>query len=154
MEWNEIVSVVDIKDEEWLISLPKYQQDTIKDLLSIKEPEDAAIAWLTATTQNTSPFSAKNEDSSSYFDSIKAELYKLLCGNPEYDEERKELSGIIKSQDNRTLIVSSISGIIGSKVGLAGTFIAPVTVLLFMTISKVSINAWCEWQKENKEISS
>ncbi|MCZ2258264.1 hypothetical protein [Sporosarcina sp. G11-34] len=122
--------------------------------METKEPEDAAIAWLTATTENTSPFSAKKEDTSSYFDSIKNELYKLLCGNPEYDEERIELSGIIKSKDNKTLIVSSISGIIGSKVGLSATFIAPVTVLLFMTISKVSINARCEWQKGSKELSS
>lgn len=152
MEWNEIVSEIDNKDEEWLLSLPKYQQDTIKSLLSDKEPEDAAIAWLTATTQNTSPFSAKKEDTNSYFDAIKKELYKLICGNPEYDEEREELSKIIKSKDNNTVMVASISGIIGAKVGLAATFIAPVTVLLLMTISKLSINAWCEWQKENKEL--
>ncbi|PIC74006.1 hypothetical protein [Sporosarcina sp. P17b] len=150
MKWNEIVSTFDIPNEEWLITLPKYQQSTIKELLNIKDPEDVAIAWLTATTQNTSPFSAKKEDSSRYFDLIKIELYKLLCGNPEYSEERKELNGIISSHNNKTLVVSSISGIIGSKVGLAGTFIAPVTVLIFMTISKVSVNAWCEWQKQDE----
>src|SRR5699024_885202 len=124
-------------------TLPKYQQNTLSELLVNNTPEKVAITWLTASTQNTSPFSTKQENTNTYFEMIKKELHKLLCGNQEYEKERKELSIIINSDNNKKMLISSISGIIGSKVGLAATFIAPITVLLLMAATKVSLNAWC-----------
>ncbi|MFJ7371948.1 hypothetical protein ACIQV0_01160 [Lysinibacillus capsici] len=146
MLWNEIDKIINIEDMEWVSTLPNYQQETVKNLLYNQTPEEAAIVWLTSTTQNTSPFSAKKTDSSSYFTAIKNEFNKLLCGNPEYEEERKEINGILASENNKTLLVSSISALIGVKVGLVASFVAPVTVFILMTVSKMSINAWCEMQ--------
>lgn len=152
MEIDIFSQMIEDKEYNWIETLPKYQQNTLSDLLSNNTPEEVAITWLTASTQNTSPFSAKQENTNTYFEMIKKELHKLLCGNKEYEKEREALSGIISSENNKKMLISSISGIIGSKVGLAATFVAPITVLIIMTITKVSLNAWCNLQVEKNEM--
>jgi hypothetical protein len=47
------------EDKFWLDTLPNYQRDIVSELLNIKSYEEAAIAWLEASVDNTSPFSAQ-----------------------------------------------------------------------------------------------
>ncbi|MDQ0164079.1 hypothetical protein [Aeribacillus alveayuensis] len=63
MEWNEIKAIIGDNEKDWIKTLPKYQQETINELLTSQNCEMAAITWLAATTQNTSPFSAMRENS-------------------------------------------------------------------------------------------
>lgn len=62
MEIDIFSQVIEDKEYNWIETLPKYQQNTLSDLLANNTPEEVAITWLTASTQNTSPFSAKQEN--------------------------------------------------------------------------------------------
>jgi len=134
----------DERDEEvWLKALPAYQSDVVEELLKVKSPEDAATAWLEASIDNTSPFGGQPQPKRKYLELLKVEVRKLLCGSPEYDNERNELDELAKSPANKTAIVSMVSAVIGAKVGLAATFIAPAIVIIFIMVAKTSLNAWC-----------
>jgi hypothetical protein len=43
-----------------------------------------------------------------------------------------------------------MSAAIGKTLGAAGAFIAPVIVLLILSIGKMAVNAWCEMRKETR----
>jgi len=139
----------EIDEKAWLEALPVYQADIVEDLLKVKSPEDAATAWLEASTDNTSPFGGQHKAKRKYLEFLIVEVRKLLCGSPEYDNERNQLEKVAQSPVNKTAIVSTVSAIIGAKVGLAATFIAPVIVIIFIMIAKISLNAWCAMTTTN-----
>ncbi|MFJ8521408.1 hypothetical protein [Bacillus cereus] len=131
---------------DWLNSLPDYQKEIVSELLTSNSHEDAAKAWLEASIGNTSPFSAEQNSDNKYFTQLKKEVYKLVCGDPKYAAEREEFTQLIQSPDKKTVLVSWISTLIASQVGLAASFVAPVIVIILMALAKTSINAWCEIQ--------
>ncbi|PGM45484.1 hypothetical protein [Bacillus thuringiensis] len=131
---------------DWLNSLPNYQKDIVSELLTSNSHEDAAKAWLEASTGNTSPFSGEQKPKKNYFMLLKKEFFKLLCGDPKYAAEREEFTQLIQSPDKKTVLVSWISTLIASQVGLAASFVAPVVVIILMALAKTSLNAWCELQ--------
>lgn len=140
------------KDEsEWLDALPKYQKDLVSELLATKSHEEAALAWLEASVDNTSPFTGQPQPQKKYFTFLKEEIHKLLCGNPVYADERNQLVQLAQSPQNKTAVVSVISALIGAKVGLAATFVAPAIVIILMMIGKTSLNAWCSMQSQSVE---
>lgn len=131
---------------EWLEALPDYQKSIVSELLVSNSYEEAASAWLEASVDYTSPFSAQPKSEKNFFDLLKKEVQKLLCGSPDYAAERDEFTQLTQLPQNKTAIVSMVSALIGAKFGLAASFIAPAIVLIFMTIGKASLNAWCEMQ--------
>ena len=135
------------KDDEsqWLDALPNYQRDIVSELLSVtsNDYDAAALSWLEASVDNTSPFSGEPKKDKKYFESLKTEVHKLICGDPDYDADRNELAQLIKSERSRSSLVAFISGVIGAKIGLAAAFVSPAVVILFMMITKTSLNAWC-----------
>lgn len=133
----------DQKETSWLEALPSYQKEIVSELLASKSHEEAALAWLEASVDNTSPFTGQPKPEKKFLPLLKKEIHKLLCGNPDYAAERNELVQLTQTQENKTAIVSMISALIGAKVGLAATFIAPAIVIIFMMIAKTSLNAWC-----------
>jgi predicted PurR-regulated permease PerM len=50
-------------------------------------------------------------------------------------------------------LIGVLSAAIGKTLGVAGTFIAPIIVLLLMSFGKMAINAWCEMRKEQSNSS-
>ncbi|MGG0747252.1 hypothetical protein ABE088_28685 [Priestia megaterium] len=135
------------KDDEnqWLDTLPHYQKAVVLELLASNsnDYDTAALSWLEASVGNTSPFSGEPKKDMKYFESLKNEVYKLLCGNPDYSADRVELVQLIKSEGGKNSVVAFISGIIGAKLGLTAAFVSPAIVILFMMITKTSLNAWC-----------
>ncbi|HFK1756494.1 TPA: hypothetical protein ACGXQC_000860 [Bacillus cereus] len=131
---------------EWLNALPDYQKSVVSELLISNSHEEAATAWLEASIDHTSPFSTQPKSEKKFFDLLKKEVQKILCGSPDYAAERDELTRLTQSPENKTAFVSAISALIGAKVGLAASFIAPAIVIIFMIIGKASLNAWCEMQ--------
>ncbi|WP_243557953.1 hypothetical protein [Priestia megaterium] len=135
------------KDDEsqWLDALPNYQKDVVSELLAFNsnDYDKAALSWLEASVDNTSPFSGEPKKDKKYFESLKNEVYKLLCGNPDYSADRDELTQLVKSEGSKSSVIAFISGIIGAKLGLAAAFVSPAIVILFMMITKTSLNAWC-----------
>lgn len=132
-------------EDEWLNVLEKYQKNTVIELIKIKSPEEAASIWLESTVNNNAPFGVgKPENNKKILDVLKTEIHKLLCGDSEYEEERSNLKKEINNGNNKTTIVSFVSAVIGAKIGLAATFIAPAVVIIFTMIAKVTLNTWCQ----------
>jgi hypothetical protein len=142
-------------NSNWVDALPSYQKDTINDLLTTKSLEETASIWLESTVNNNSPFGAeKKESEKKYFAILKSEVNKLVCGDPEYQNERNELNGLINQKENKAAIISLVSAFIGAKVGLAATFIAPAIVIIFTMIGKVSLTAWCKLKVDSQDLNS
>ncbi|NEY21415.1 hypothetical protein G4D61_15840 [Bacillus ginsengihumi] len=133
----------DVEESGWLEALPSYQKEIVSELLASKSHEEAALAWLEASVDNTSPFTGQPQPEKKFLPLLKKEIHKLLCGNPEYAADRNELAQLTQTKENKTAIVSMVSAVIGAKVGLAATFIAPAIVIIFLMIAKTSLNAWC-----------
>ena len=130
--------------EEWISSLPDYQQQSLITLLLKLPEEDVAQNWIDSSFKTTSPFSADNSKKS-YFDYVKIEFTNFICGNPKYDEQRNEIKTQINVHDGiKTFIVSSISTAIGSQIGASAVVIAPVIVILLSLAGKIGVNAYCE----------
>ena len=72
-----------------------------------------------------------------------------MCGAEQYEEDRKKIAE--SSDKSQQYIIGVMSAAIGKTIGAAGTFIAPVIVLLILSLGKMALNAWCEMRKETKK---
>jgi len=146
---EQINPLFQIDEETWLNALPQYQQKRIKQLLESSDSyEDAAKKWLSAIPENTFPFGAE-KGKSVFFEKVRAEVEKFLCGDPTYEKERREL--VSATEVIHTTLVSSLSLAIAPVIGTASAYVTPVIVLIFMTMGKISLNAWCQMRMERKE---
>ncbi|WP_347273019.1 hypothetical protein [Candidatus Kuenenia sp.] len=150
MSFEEQVNpLFQIDEESWLTALPPYQQRRIKQLLESSDSyEDAAKKWLTAIPENTFPFAAE-KGKSIFFEKVWNEVEKFLCGDEAYAKERKEL--VSATEVIHTTLVSSLSLAIAPVIGTASAYVTPVVVLIFMTMGKISLNAWCQMRMEQKK---
>lgn len=136
---------------ELIKGLDNYQQEIVYALLKATDNNylEAADKWLSASPSNTAKFGGDSSHSTIYREKVVEEIEKFLCGSdPSYEEERKKLN--IQSDKSQKYIIGVLSTAIGSQLGVAGAFIAPVIVLIFISMGKVCINAWCEMRKEIK----
>jgi hypothetical protein len=136
--------------EEWLLTLSKYQQNRVRQLLDSNDSyEEAARQWLDAIPENTFPFGvAKSRNI--FFEKIKDEIEKFLCGDEKYADERKNL--LSSSEVARTTFVTTVSVAIAPKLGTAANYLIPLVVLAFMTMGKITLNSWCQMLKDSKTV--
>ncbi|MBB6611791.1 hypothetical protein H7F15_12135 [Pontibacter sp. Tf4] len=147
-KYNHILS----KDEKELLGvLEQYQLDIINNFLEQTNGDyiESANKWLNATPSNTAKFGSQPSTSKLYQEKLLEEIEKFLCGDERYEEDRKKLNNTADTSSK--FFISSMSAAIGSYLGVAGAFIAPVIVLLLISFGKMSINAWCEMRKSNRE---
>lgn len=149
MSIEEIVSPLFQADTDgWIDTLPEYQRRRVRQLVTASESyEDAAKKWLTAIPENTFPFGAEKEKSV-FLDKVWAEVEKFLCGDQTYDADRQKL--LSSKEIIQTTLVSSVSAAIAPVIGTATAFVAPVVVLIFMAMGKISLRAWCQMRKESR----
>ncbi|MGW6611831.1 hypothetical protein ACWF7H_29605, partial [Peribacillus butanolivorans] len=115
---SDLSNLVFLESEsgEWLNTLPNYQKEIVSELLESSLPEEAAAIWLEASIDTNAPFGTGNEDvEKKYFNYLQDQVYKLLCGDVEYDMERKEVNELVKKNVPKETIISTISAIIGAK---------------------------------------
>lgn len=135
----------------WLATLPKYQQTRVRQLLdSTHSYEETAKQWLDAMPENTFPFGVE-KSRNIFLEKVQDEIEKFLCGDEKYAAERKEL--LSSSEVLQTTLVSAVSAAIASVIGTAATYVMPIVVLVFMTMGKVTLNAWCQMRKDSKTVS-
>lgn len=141
LEGNDLISCLDGYQQELVVALlENVNGDYIK----------AADNWLSASPSNTYRFGGEHNRSSVFREKIFEELEKFICGcdDGRYDSDRKNLN---EQKDNsKEAIISVISAAIGSYIGVAAAFVAPVLVLIFLSMGKIAKNAWCEMMKEMK----
>lgn len=141
-----------LNSEELISSLENYQQDLVRVLITASNGDysKAADNWLSASPANTVQFGGEHKKPSVFREKVFEEVEKFICGCDEgrYDNAREELN---KQGDlTKEAIISVMSAAIGSVIGVAGAFIAPIIVLILLSIGQIVRNAWCETRKALK----
>ena len=147
MNWEELLND---NPELWITALEEYQQKVVLELIKLNDNKSivAAERWVCYGTSNTFPFGVKKV-SAKFFENLKNELLKFICGDPEYDEERKELS---KHNENmRAYVIGVVSAAIALKLGTSAVFLAPAVVILLFSFGKCTLKAVCANYKASGE---
>ncbi len=134
---------------KWIETLDNYQKKTVLDLCELGDsPSVIAEKWLKYATANTYQFGAQ-KTSAILLNNVKKEVIKFLCGDPEYDQERKELA---KNREvTRNYVIGLIASVISVKVGLSLVFLAPVVAIIIFSFGKCTLKAICTTLKELEE---
>lgn len=128
--------------DDLLKVLKPYQQELINQLINQYGVEEAIDKWIIANgPSDIVKFGGDSNNGVSFVERYKIEINKLICGHPDYSEYRVEYSKLNESA--KTFLISSISSLIGSKLGVAATAIAPVVVLSIYLIGKMGVKAYC-----------
>jgi hypothetical protein len=147
---EEFANIIQAEPSKLLLALDNFQSEIITSFLSSTSNNylDSADKWLNATTFNTAKFGGQPTKSKIYREKLLDEVEKFLCGDEKYEDDRNKIRN---SQDKtEKYIICVMSTAIGNSIGVAGTFIAPVIVLLLMSFGKMALNAWCAMRKETK----
>lgn len=136
--------------EQLLTSIDEFQSDIIKEFLRKTSNNyiESADKWLNATPANTAQFGGEINKNKIYREKLLEEIEKFLCGDERYEDDRKKIA--LSGDKSQKYIIGVMSAAIGKSLGIAGTFIAPVIVLLILSIGKMAVNAWCEMRKETR----
>ena len=147
---DELSKITELDQSELLLSIEEYQREIIEFFLADTNNDFFASAdkWLNATTANTAKFGGKTNKAKIYREKLLDEVEKFLCGDQQYDDDRAKISE--SADKTKEYIIGVMSVAIGNVIGTAGTFIAPVIVLLIMSMGKMGMKAWCEMRKEIK----
>ena len=132
----------DVAGDVWLSSLSGYQKTLVAELLaSGLSEESVAELWLSrASAEHTAAFGGASVGAN-FLSSIKTELRKVICGDPEYEDIRKEALSIWSGQ--KYAVVAIIAGAVALHLGLAVVAVTPVVALLLSAVRKIGLNAWC-----------
>ena len=130
--------------EKWLEVLKPYQRcQHFEALLSSNTPEEAARLWFEAQgASELSPFGG-TPTSRKIYDEFIIELKKLLCGDPDSEEDRKKLTE--QGPLVKEVIAYGIASTIASRLGLGdvGSLLAPAVVSYLYVIGRSGVRAWC-----------
>lgn len=145
------MEIIDEDLEYWLNILKPFQRNTIKKLLQANDndEETAARLWLSSFGPiNTVTFGGLPSAASpkNYFQCLKEEINKFICGNESYEEDRgKILNGVkVINVGMATKIASVLAPIVGVSIAI----ITPPVVLMLHAIGKLSVNAYCAMVKK------
>lgn len=147
---EELSKIIQSDQESLLLSIDDFQSDIIKTFLASTSNDylSSADNWLNASTANTVKFGGEANKAKIYRDKLLEELEKFLCGDQQYEDDRKKIAD--STDKSQKYIIGVMSSAIGNTLGAAGPFIAPVIVLLILSIGKMAINAWCAMRNDAK----
>jgi hypothetical protein len=145
---EELSNIIQSDQVSLLSSIDDFQAEIIKSFLVSTSNDYLASAdhWLNASTANTAKFGGEPNKVKIYRDKLLEELEKFLCGDQQYEDDRKKIAD--STDKSQKYIIGVMSSAIGKTLGVVGPFIAPVIVLLVLSIGKMAINAWCIMRKE------
>jgi len=131
--------------EEALSCLKFYQQEDIKSLLLSNENDIEKVARIYLYAQgasNTVKFGGGSSTDNLFFDILKLEVKKFVCGDSKYDSERKKLketSEVCLSKRYLTICSAAIA----TNYGLIATALYVVVSLILVPIISIGVTAYC-----------
>jgi|CZCB01.1.fsa_nt_gi hypothetical protein len=131
--------------EDWYEVLKPYQKSVLEQLVERYGEEKAAEEWITAMGPvQTATFggdTSNRVNQKMYWNRLKDEFDKFICGHSSYKEEQEKLlsSGKLLGPG----VVSSLATWIAPAVGMPPSIIAPALVLLLYIAAKISVKAYC-----------
>jgi hypothetical protein len=135
------VEIPNYELEDWLSVLKPYQKNIVSQLVSEYGEEKTIEKWLTASGPTGTVKFGGDGNMKPFLDKYKNEINKFICGHPDYNNERTQLGE--ENETIKTIIVSSISSLIGSKLGVAAAVLAPAIVLSLYIAGKMGVKAYC-----------
>ena len=145
---ERIDELFNVDPNSWIDALQPYQKNTILKLYDVHGSyEEAAKAWLGASMSTTVPFGTE-KGHSVFFDKILDELEAFLSGDEKYKDDR--IAILKETNAAQNYIVGAISVALSPVLGASASFLSPVIAIIFVTITKMSINAWLAMRKEKK----
>lgn len=141
-------------NELLLNALPSYQKTLIQKILEDNGGDYLAAAgsWLDPLPINQASFGGEGKPSTTYLKTLQLEFEKFLCGDKQYAAARKKLEA--STNKGNDYVIATMAAALGETVGSSAVLIAPVVVLLIKYTGKLSLNAWCELQKEKRKNAS
>lgn len=139
--------------DELFDAIQPFQQEILNEFLTntSNNYQEAINLWINASPSNTSYFGGAFQKKNLYSEMLMKELEKFFCDEEHYTDEKNKIK---ESTDRSTkYLIGVLSAAIGKTLGVAGTFIAPIIVLLLMSFGKMAVNAWCEMRKEQSNNS-
>lgn len=147
---EEFDQLINANQDEILASLDGFQVEILASFLIQTKNDyvESADKWLNATTANTAQFGGETGKAKIYREKLLDEIEKFFCGDEIYEEDRKKISD--STEKTKQYFIGVLSSAIGTTMGVAGTFLAPVIALLIMSMGKMGVNAWCAMRAEIK----
>lgn len=141
------IDLSNYKPSDWIDALPPAQQSVIRDMLATGLSfEQVAEGWLSACgPENTFPYGGEGAKTT-FSENIKAELHKLICGDPAYENIRGQARTL--TEKHKTEVAMVVAGAVGSALGIAAAALLPVVCLVLASVTSVGINAWCGHHKK------
>lgn len=130
--------------DELLAALKPYQRNSIATLIAAHGEEEAAKKWLAANgPSSTQQFGGQQQGNPQpFWERLMAEFRLFVCGDKKYKKDRDKL--LAQATPTAMFVVSGVSSVIASTLGLAAALITPAIAILLHIVSKIGINAWCE----------
>ncbi len=140
---DELTQIPSYELSELLAALKPYQAVAVSQLIKKHSEEEAAKLWLSACgPTDTKKFGgAGSPESKPFWNKFNEELHLFICGDKKYKEERDKL--LSETKPASIVLVSGISGLLGSTLGFAPSLLAPAVAMMCYVIGKVGVNAWC-----------
>jgi hypothetical protein len=141
---SEINTLPTFSLDDLLEGLKPYQKRSIKTLIASHGEEEAAKKWLAASgPSSTQQFGGQPQGNPQpFWDRLMAEFRLFVCGDKKYKKDRDKL--LAQATPTAMFVVSGISSVIASTLGLAAALITPAIAILLHVVGKVGVNAWCE----------
>ncbi|MGJ0502449.1 MAG: hypothetical protein ACR65X_01675 [Methylocystis sp.] len=136
------IELSNYEPSDWISELPPALRRTIEEMLGKGLTFDQiADGWLSASgPDNTFPYGGERANET-LFANVRAELYKLICGDPAYEDIRQQARSLI--EQHKTQVATVIAGAVGSVLGIAAAALLPVVCLVLASATSVGVNAWC-----------
>jgi hypothetical protein len=140
-----------VSDTDWISELRPYQRNLVHQLSpTVELSEESVIAWFESfgNPSTTAQFSAGSR-SRPYYEKFVEQLYRLLCSPNHYIEERAQIAKDFKA--GQTTLSTAIATAIAPHMDATPTVLVPAVAISLTLAGKMTLNAWCEVQKEKRE---
>lgn len=139
---SSVADLFEGNSEEWLSALPGYQQQLIDAMLTSSQPEDVAVAWLSASGPlHNAPLGAVRRAANLFYDNVLSEIHSLICTDNGYAVERKDLAS--RAQAGRAAVIIAVSDAVAPHVGTTPVLLAPAVALTFAVVSHAGKDSVC-----------
>lgn len=140
-----MIEIENIPLDDWLKPLKPYQRNTIEQLVAKYGEEKAAEEWINARgPMQTVTFGGISEDSNNkknYWNRLRNEFDKLICGHLDYQNEHDKF--VAAGKPIGLWAVACIADWIAPAVGMSATMLIPAIALILSTTAKMGGKAYC-----------
>ncbi|WP_122454167.1 hypothetical protein [Pseudomonas viridiflava] len=140
---QEHLALPNISMEDALSAMKPYQRDLMKQLVDAHGEQAATELWLTSNgPTGVEKFGGSPLPPNQILERFLLEFRLFICGDPKYENARKEVSKLAKNQIKDMITI--ISATIAFTVGVASALVLPAVSILLHVVTSIGINIWCD----------